>query len=162
MRFATIIFLFLFLAGCNQYEISYVEQRLIAEQDIKLPDIGPSAHNNHIVEDNIAYHFTLDNYKFDDLEFNEFLRLKFFICGQSSFETDLRSALYFPEELVFVDGKNSAETDTSFYAVFIPRLHLNMKNDAKAQDKPICAKVEYHYPYELKKTSNTVKLGKLK
>ena len=71
------------------------------------------------------------------------------------------SALYFPKEIKFADGPPTSQTEKSFYGVYQPELFAEMKESAKAQNKSICARVVYQAYWELKKTSNIVKLGSL-
>ena len=158
LRNSIVILWFASLMGCQKYEIKYVGQMQITEQKIKLPDVGPPFSYDKVVRDNSSFHFTLENMDFEDLDNIQHLNLEIFICGQSDFETNLRSAMYFPEEIKFADGPPDSQTDKSFYSVFVPSLLMEMKENAKAQEKPICARINHWVPWEFKKKSNLVKL----
>jgi len=161
MRLIILVLSLVFLGGCQKYEIKYIGQTQITEQKIKLPDVGAPGHYDNAEGNNTAFQFTLENMKIESLNFDEHLKFEFFICGQRKFETDLNSALYLTKELKFAIGQSNSATDKSFYAVFHPPLLADIKESSDSQNKPLCARIVYAQPFELKKVSNTVKLGKL-
>ena len=157
----TLVLMMGLVSACQAYEINYVGQTQIVEQKIKTPDMELPGQYDRVVRDNTAFHFTLENMETKGLD-TDFTSIEAFICGQSEYESNLLSALYFPDEIKFVGGPPVSQTNKSFYGIFVPYLLADMKENAKTQNKQICAKIVYQQTWELKKTSNLVVLGKLK
>ena len=158
MKYGILFILLSFVGGCQKYDISYIGQTQIVEQEVKFPEAKPENYNGSVITDNTAFHFSLENMDIESLDNIYFLWLRAFICGQSNSDTDLLSAVYFSDEIKFADQQPTSQTTRSFYGVFIPRLLKDMKENSKTQNKPVCAKLLYQAAWELKKTSNSVQL----
>jgi len=162
LRITLPLFLFSVLGGCQQYDIEYMGEVQIVNQQIKLPDVKPVDYAGSLERDNVAFHFRFLNIELEDLDYNSSLWIQFFLCGQKRFQTNFSSALYLSEEIVFSTQKNIDTKVDSFFGILAPDLRSDLKNRAEKEGKPVCAKVIYRYPYETLKISNDVELGRLK
>ena len=154
LRIFILLGIVLAVAACEQYSISYEGEALIRSKERKLPDAKRFGTENY---KEIAIEFRLSKMTINDLKFNGGLWIETFVCDKYSEKSRLLSAVYLPSEIKFETDRIDQFDDRIVFGVYDENLLLNLRKKAGNQ-KPLCSRLIYEYPWELNKSSNTVRL----